>query len=515
MSVLRQSRPRPVADDRGSMAIALLVTVVATSLSVLLGSLMIAQIGATRFEQRRVDGLQSARAGLEAAVATIQAATSGGVSQTTVSTTSGNLLGDRTKLPCTSLADAPSGGKASYAVSFDYYTTDPQYGGSALPACQPGKGPVDEAAYVLLTSTGFDRAGKVSATLTATYPLLSGDQNLAGDTVRLGATNLCLDAGDSPAVGQQLLLRTCAASTRPRSQLFAYRSGRQVKLVSSSQPDGLCVDAQQTSGAVLSLAACATTTTVPTSQQWVPSGLGASGGGTWGSTDRTLCWRATASLAGSPVQLDADCPNASTFVSRGSAGAGAAVLADRNQWTDYAEFSRCMDVNTKKVADGRLITYPCSQSPSLTSADWSQQWVTLDATSGKDPVPGNGAAGVGAVLFTVTDNDGSSANPDGRYCLWSSGTTGQKVQAKACSATAAGYRWTITRNTGRPATSYRIEDDRGLCLTAVRQDVLADPGAPANASILRTMTCDGSDQQKWNAPPVVQNASPLLNVTQR
>ncbi|WIN00382.1 ricin-type beta-trefoil lectin domain protein [Actinoplanes oblitus] len=514
MRVLRQPLARPLADDRGSMAIAMLITMVATGLSVIVGTLMIAQIGTTRFEQRRVDGLQNARAGLEVAVATIQASTSGGVSQPTLSTAVGSLRGDRTKLPCAKLTDAPSGSPATYAVSFDYYTEDPQYGGTALPACQPGKGPVDEAAYVLLTSTGIDPAGKVSATLTATYPLLSGDRNLAGDTIRLGATNLCLDAGDSPAVGQQLSLSNCAASTRPRSQLFAYGSGLQVRMVSSSQPGGLCVDAQQTSGASLTLAACGTTV-VPASQQWVSSGLGASGGGIWTSTDQTLCWRVTSPAAGSRAKLDADCGNASTFVSRGSAGAGAAVLADRNQWVDYAEFSRCLDVSGGKVADARLITYPCRQGQALTSAEWSQQWVPLDATSGLGAVLGNGATGVGNILFTVTDNDGSPANPDGRYCLWSPGVAGQKAQAKACSATTAGYRWTVTRNTGQPVTSYRIEDDHGLCLTAVRQDVLPDAGAPANASILRTMTCDGSDQQKWNAPPAARNGSPLLNVTQR
>ncbi|GAA4605881.1 hypothetical protein BJY16_005564 [Actinoplanes octamycinicus] len=515
MSALRRPRPRPSADDRGSMPIAILVTMVATSLSAILGALLIAQIGITRFDQRRVSGLQAARAGLEVAVATIRASTSGSVSQATLSTTAGNPQGDRTKLPCATLTDASPAVPATYTISFDYYTTDPQYGGSPLPSCQTGQGPGNQAAYVRLTSTGLDLAGKASVTLTATYPLLSGDQNLAGDTIRLGATNLCLDAGDSPSAGQQLSLRNCAASTRPTSQLFAYGSNLQVRLVSSNSPDALCVTAQQTSGASLALAVCGTTT-VPAGQQWISSGPGASGGGTWLSSARTLCWRAAGSAAGNPVNLDADCGTAaSTFVSGGSAGAGAAVLADRNQWVDHAEFSRCMDVAGKKVADARLITYPCSQSQSLTSADWSQQWVPVDATSGQAAVLVNGAAGVKDVLFTVTDNDGSPTNPDGKYCLWSSGTAGQKVQAKACSAATAGYRWTITRNTGQSATSYQVQDDHALCLTAVGQDVLADPGAPANASILRVMPCDGSDQQKWNAPPAVQNASPLLNVTQR
>ncbi|AEV85401.1 hypothetical protein ACWT_4381 [Actinoplanes sp. SE50] len=514
MSAPRHPRPLPAAGDRGSMPIALLVTMVATSLSVVLSSLVIAQIGTTRFDQRRVSGLQSARAGLQAAVATIQASTSGGVSTVTLSTAAGNPQGDRTKLPCAPMTDASSAGPATYAVSFDYYTTDPQYGGSPLAPCQTGQGPGNQAAYVRLTSTGLDLAGKVSVTLTATYPLLSGDQNLAGDTVRLAGTNLCLDAGDTPVAGGQLALRTCAASTRPKSQLFAYGSNLQVRLVSSSPPDGLCVDAQQTSGSSLALAACGTTT-VPATQQWISASPGPSGGGTWASSARTLCWRAAGPVAGLSVNLDADCSTASTFVSRGSAGAGAAVLADRNQWVDYAEFSRCMDVGGQKVADARLITYPCGQSPSLTSADWSQQWVPVDATSGQAAVLANGVAGVADVLFTVTDNDASPTNPDGRYCLWSPGTAGQKVQAKACSTTTAGYRWTITRNTGLPTTSYRVQDDHALCLTAVGQDVLVDPGAPANTSILRTMPCDGSDQQKWNAPSTAQNASPLLNVTQR
>ncbi|WP_189332900.1 ricin-type beta-trefoil lectin domain protein [Actinoplanes ianthinogenes] len=486
----------------------------ATSLSAILSTLVVAQISTTRFDQRRVNGLQSARAGLEVAVATIQASTSGAVPQAALATAAGNPQGDRTKLPCVTVTDGSPTVQATYAVSFDYYTTDPQDGGSPLPPCQAGQGPVDQAAYVRLTSTGFDLAGKASVTLTATYPLLSGDRNLAGDTIRLATTNLCLDAGDSPSAGQQLSLRNCAASTRPKSQLFAYDPSLQIRLVSSNPPDGLCVTAPPTSGASLTLASC-DTTTVPAGQQWISSGPGPSGGGTWTSSNRTLCWRAAGSAAGVPVNLDADCGTASTFVSRGSAGAGAAVLADRNQWVDHAEFSRCMDVAGKRVADARLITYPCGQSPSLTSADWSQQWVPVDATGGQAAVLANGAAGVTDVLFTVTDNDGSSINPDGKYCLWSAGTAGQKVQAKACSAATAGYRWTITRNTGQPATSYQIRDDHALCLTAVGQDVLADAGAPANASVLRTMLCDGSDQQKWNAPPAVQNASPLLNVTQR
>ena len=75
----------------------------------------------------------------------------------------------------------------------------------------------------------------------------------------------------------------------------------------------------------------------------------------------------------------------------------------------------------------------------------------------------------------------------------------------------------MSTDTGTYATSYRLADGYGNCLTAT------DPGAtPADLypggrqiSKLVVAACDGNARQKWNAPPGALHALPLIDVAEQ
>jgi hypothetical protein len=71
-----------------------------------------------------------------------------------------------------------------------------------------------------------------------------------------------------------------------------------------------------------------------------------------------------------------------------------------------------------------------------------------------------------------------------------------------CDVTSSRQRWTRTGDTGTWATSYTIVDDAGRCLA--QGPVPPDPGRTFNAIVVAP--CDGSVEQKWNAPPELVNA---------
>src|SRR5690606_7572486 len=109
----------PLGEERGSLPMALLVTIVGSALAALLIATVITQYSTTRFDTRRSDSLQIAAAGLDVALGQIRAAG-------TWDEDSGSLIGDVTRLPCGPLTGEPSdGGTGTFSVSIGYFTVDP------------------------------------------------------------------------------------------------------------------------------------------------------------------------------------------------------------------------------------------------------------------------------------------------------------------------------------------------------------------------------------------------------
>src|SRR5207247_2428995 len=99
-------------------------------------------------DRKRVDAVSAAEAGLDATMATIQAAV--------IDTSQGQYT-----LPCSPVTDTlPETPTAKYAVTVNYYTTYPPSGDPM--ACPPTSAP----AAATLTSTGTSVTGALSASRT-------------------------------------------------------------------------------------------------------------------------------------------------------------------------------------------------------------------------------------------------------------------------------------------------------------------------------------------------------------
>ena len=220
-------------DERGSMPLAMLITMVAVSLSALLTPMVLNQFSATRLDVRRVHALHAAQAGLDVVMGHIRAAAD------TADPTKGVL--DR--LPCGPIeGSVGSGGPARYKVWIDYVTSDPR-GHWNTATSWPPQGPNEDPwiqlnrltctskllqtpTYALLRSMGTDTAGGDIAAapgrwLHGTYRFKTTNENIAGGLIHVykvaGGLDLCMDAGSgSPVTGTPLLVRACKES--PYSQ---------------------------------------------------------------------------------------------------------------------------------------------------------------------------------------------------------------------------------------------------------------------------------------------------------
>jgi hypothetical protein len=98
-----------------------------------------------------------------------------------------------------------------------------------------------------------------------------------------------------------------------------------------------------------------------------------------------------------------------------------------------------------------------------------------------------------------------SNTSSGLYCLTSPAATGAYVVVRPCDPARADQRWTMRGDTGNRSTAYTILDVTGRCLS------LGDPGPGrpdlSSWSSITIDACDGSYEQKWNAPPLPAGAN--------
>jgi Ricin-type beta-trefoil lectin domain len=503
-------RPARCAGDTGSLAMAMLLAMVGVSLAALLLPMMVTQIGSTREEVRRSLELNAAEAGLDIGLGHIRGADDGAG------------VGVLANLPCGLLAGTVGVGAGRYEVTVDYFSVDPVgQPDTWIPAnrisCLTGGGPLTTPAYALLRAQGtaqpvgaFDTVP--SRSLRGTYTFQTTNQNIAGGLVHVyqtTSTDLCMDAGSSsPAAGANLQMQPC--SPGDSQQTFAYDTRLNLVLVSAKTPSlplGMCLDAgtPHAAGAPVVFQPCATTTSPQ--QQWSINDSANFEGTTDGKTLDGYCFHVqTPDTPGSFVVLSTSChggyDNIQTFQPEPPVGAGAAG-PDANQLVNFNEFGRCLDVTEQNVNYPYLIAWPCKQAPDPANVLWNQKWalpaIAATATEATGPITTKPAAGL--------------------YCLQSPGSiaAGQYVLSVLCplvGGTPPEMTWTVRTGTGSYATSYRIEDSSGFCLT------FTDPAAtPADLyprgkqiSKIVVATCDGSTAQKWNAPPNILQSLPLKDV---
>ncbi len=519
LAISRLRRLRDEGDQGAAMLIALMSMMVLTTLSLMALGVFLAQVSPSQFQDKNERTINSAEAGLEAALGAIRNAVSPDP------TAAGAVLGDRGKLPCWTDYAGQVGGTdrtRSWTATVRYYVQDPAGRDDAWRAandlqCDSTRGgtPVTPN-YALVQSIGSEDAlpGKPARLgnrqLETIYTFRLTDQNVSGGAIEING--MCFDAGSgAPAIGTAAKVKNCAPGTAP--QMWAFRTDFTIQLTATQTASsvlGLCLSADPgLLGALLDVnVTMQTCDPTDAKQRW---GIG-DARELFGrlTQSRSIRWCLTApGTDGANLKANTtSCPQA---LPEPAVGAGGAGTTSNNidgvplQWVNYKEFGRCLDI-TDWIVDpapypaGRPseIAYPCKQDPMRDShpdaqPGWNEVF-TYTSVNGHFYL--NKAAGAGP--------PSNPANP--QFCMRSANVAGAYVTFTACTpaTTTANLKWTVNRDTGAANTNYTIVDNYGRCL-AVGPQNLAYPASYRYSSIV-TATCDGSMGQKWNAPPGLQDA---------
>lgn len=506
----------PRRDDEGSLAVAMLLTIVGVMLAALLVPLVVTQASTTRFDARRSHAFDAAQAGVDTMVGLIRAANDGAARPSAV----------LKNLPCTSSTpvsgDVAATTSQRYQTWVYYFAVDPSGHDdwsddpSKQIPCASGSGTSVSPSYALVESWGTDTPGAWSSvpkrTLMATYVMRSKNVNVPGGLIHndLSDPELCLDAGSSsPTIGTIVRLEKCESGAADQS--WAYLANSTLSLVSTADATtndlGLCLAAtSQANGQLITVQKCATTTDYR--QQWVYGGYGANWHAVTSASNRsdTYCWNAASqNTAGANLMLGVCTAKANTyevprsFAQDASVGAGPADAAHKFL-VNYNQFGRCFDVNWLTGSEPHLDPSDANYLPYLLSSSCSP---TVAGSTQNQPLNKlwnfpTVATGARSASGTIT-----STSKSGKYCVISKLTLNSYPYTDLCTkASAAATKWTIWDDTGDYTTSYRITDNAGNCLQPTDPNA-ATPDLHYGSSKIIVTTCSASTLQKWNAPPGV------------
>lgn len=489
MSKTRPRRLDPRGDERGSMAVYLVLAIVGLAIAGLLMPMVVTSSKLTRSDTSRTRSLDAAQAGINVMVGAIRASQSAGV-------------GTSLLLPCnakTGVVNTSS--RAAYSVAVTYYTSNPTTTSATRPTamrCVDGYGTYDPVSdtftpkFARIISTGTEGVASggstAGRTVALTYKFKSTNSNIVGGRIRIypaagATTEFCMDAGSAtPTAGTVLALQPCATPPQDQ-QIFAYRSDLTLQLVSSVSAiysNGLCVDtaAPPTTGNAAVLRACSLLGTPPYTQQWSYNDNGQYQAAIATSTTTgalsSVCLGAPSQNAGVALNVTTCSGGAPGWIPSPAVGAGAAKAP---QLVNYYEFGRCLDVTNQQVSSDHLIAYPCKQNPYPLAVTWNQKFT------------GPGIVGASATGTLVTT---PSTTP---YCLTSPGTETGLVTVTPCVVGRASQTWTFySGDASLPySTKNIIVDSSGRCLG------LTTPRGSEFWSAIDVETCDGTTEQKWNA----------------
>lgn len=501
---IRRRRRDVRRSDRGSMPMATLVTLVGMSMSAALVPIVVNQIASTRTITARTDALQAAQAGIDVALGQLRAAGTGGA-------------GELEALPPCTLTGTSAAGSA-YQVAIVYFRLADD--GAPTPQDCP---PTDVPVTARLTSTGAPtgvtpaQGTRGTRTIESTYTFKTSNENIAGGAVQLASptTNaLCMDAGNDafPDVGEIATAQLCEDGGSS-DQRFAYTSDLNIKVVGSETANataGMCLDAPypRANNNLVRFQPCLG---LSARQQWSLNDSSAFSGT---RENEVLLNEFCLSLqnpgtAGTSIVVHSCAAVSNRNIWRPQPGVGAGMSsAATNQLVNFKQFSRCLDVTNFNPAWPYMIVWFCKQAPNGVPP-WNQAWYMSPA-----------AASTGVNLLSKRIRTVAS---DGRgYCLSTPGSVGaaQYVTLVECSATGVlddKLIWTVYGDTGVYATSYRIVDASGYCLTPT--DLTATPAdthTDGTAKVkVATCTSTNSELQKWNAPADLTKPTPLTKITEK
>jgi hypothetical protein len=503
---------RVPSDDRGSLLMVLLVITIGLGLSALLTPIIVRQFENTRMSEDRNTALNAAQAALDMVMARIRAAEA----------LSEGLLENLP--PCEFAGDAGVDGvgqSMEYSVNIIYKDGD----GKVL-ECDPNRpdhGPTRVPTRAELSVKGESAQtvvkGEIRQTtrqLTATYFFSTDNSNIAGGQIRISTTPLgsdqCLDMGSekSPTAGTEVTMQACNGSSR---QQLSYTEELNLKLVNSESSHaefGMCLHAGAThsDNSIVVLQPCPSTK--PSLFQWSLDGSSMFRATSKDGKTESFCMIVkTPNTTGGKVGLGVCSANGDTTVWRSAASVGAGMAGEgTKQMVNYSQFSRCLDVTDKETSRTYMIAWFCKQSPDGT-VEWNQRWF--------HPVP---------VLPEISKTGKINITKDlvptaGSvwYCLKSPESTAPNVYVTlvACKGNEStpATEWNVYQDTGDNATSYRVLDSMGYCLTPT--DLNANPKDTHSdgTSKVKVAVCSSSLLQKWNAPPNFSDPTPLKDVGEK
>jgi Ricin-type beta-trefoil lectin domain len=488
--------------DNGSILMALLVTLVGMALSAALVPIVVSQVVSTRTISGRIQSLDVAQAGIDVALGQLRSATD--------SAGKGSLA----KLPpCQMTGNAGSSG-SKFIVTIVYAgladsTVSPACPRPGVPITaklsSTGGGP-----FAVWPSTGSPVGSPGTRTIEATYTFKTNNENISGGAIQLGANSLCMDAGTiaSPVAGTSLKMQPCKL-TGSSDQRFAYTTDLNLKLIGSEvsgATGGMCLDAPvpHATGGLVTFQPCGSRLA---QQQWSLNDSSNFQGTGDGVTLDSFCFNLKVAGGTNSDVILGGCggaANLSVFRPQPGVGAGMASV-DTGQLVNFKQFSRCLDVTNQVMSSSYMIVWFCKQAPDG-NVRWNQKWTLPPATVDPNlPIQGR-------IRTLGSDNAG--------YCLDSPRSTVANlyVTVTSCPATGAltdAQTWVMYGGTPDYASSYRIIDIDGHCLTptdltAAIPDTHTDGTAKAKVA-----DCDSSELQKWNAPANLNEPLVLTNTKER
>lgn len=464
-------------EDGIALMMALMVILIAGTLSVAVAAAVVGQVKPSQSERKLTRTVSASEAGFDAALNRIRAANNG-------------TVGVRSLLPCGPIAGQVSSnvGGLSYSVAIQYYSRKPLTVANRVSCSAGGPATVPAFATLISTGSGIDVPGSVAGagnrTLRTVYDFKSTNANVAGGLIHLydQDTPLCLEvsaSGNPAGQDDKLHLATCD-DTNP-GQKWSYTPDLLLQVAGTS----LCLEARSQANAHITLQPCAPTNR---EQRWSFNDIGRFEGAAVSGDTNGWCFtsKADPGVDGSRMEMQHECGGGYDFVHTLSpearVGAGAAGESNNNL-VNYKYFGRCLDVTNQNVGMAFLIGYPCKQRPDPAFLTWNQVFT-----------------------YNAISKQYVTAAPSGAHCLQAGDntippTSGVRVLTKPCNVGETYQRWDRTGNTGTYSSSYNIKTANGLCLT------LEVPGPPEAGTYLRqwgmilAQTCNGSLEQKWNAPP--------------
>lgn len=462
-------------------------------------------------------------------------------------------------------SDGSSANTATYRTVIAYYATDPTsheadsdlswWSANAIP-CKAGLvKSVPTYAFIQSYGQGDKLPGLTSGstgnrTQHAIYQFLATNSNTQGGRLPEYYTTgdspvMCMDAGSAPAVGTTMTMQKCLALGTPQ-QTWLYRNDLTI-MYGGDVTKNLCI--QNVSGTA-SLQTCTTpappdptsgnestypfASTNQQNQEWAfndnghlaaPKSpfTGTSGGDVEEGSGGGLCLMpgttdsGTQASVGAAVTINA-CDGNTTGLTAwnpdpqtgaGKSGGNTTGLpgSPTQQYVNYAEFGRCLDITGQSVSADHLIDYPCKQAPNSCLLTWNQVWYYTAVSGGYGTMAVKYAGGRKAC-------DTSSYT---WYCL-TAPSSGNYVTVSPCQSTPPDSQlWNPTGNiVGNYPNSYLlISKLSGQCMAA-------DPSIQPTygSSTIVTTACDGSGVPsasgatknslllKWNAP--ANNPTPGL-----